>query len=169
MIRPAQPEDVGTLLQLIKELAAFEHLENEVVATEEILREHLFGKRLIAEALIAEKNDEAAGFALFFHNFSTFLGRPGLYLEDLYVRPRYRGEGFGIELLAQLAKIAKERSCGRMEWWVLDWNKKAIALYERLGAKPMKEWTVYRLTEEGISDLAQTRTAARGGDSGSQE
>jgi GNAT superfamily N-acetyltransferase len=154
-IRPATEGDVPLLLALICELAEYEKLAHEVVADEETLRRNLFGEgRRGAEAVIAEHDGEPAGFALFFHNFSTFLGRPGLYLEDLFVRPRFRGGGVGKALLAHLALIAKERDCGRLEWWVLDWNKPAVRFYEALGAEAMDEWTVYRLTGEALDELA---------------
>lgn len=153
-IRPATPDDVGTVLALIRELAVYEKLEHEVVATPALLHEALFGADANAEALLAEHGDEAVGFALFFHNFSTFLGRRGLYLEDLFVKPEHRGNGIGRALLAQLAAIAQQRGCGRMEWAVLDWNESAIRFYRSLGAQPMNEWTVFRLTGEGLAWLA---------------
>lgn len=153
-VRTATEEDVPLLLRFIKELAEYEQLSHEVSATEEILRESLFGGRRFAEALLAYFGDEPAGFALFFHNFSTFLGRPGIYLEDLYVRPEFRGSGIGRALLVRLAKLAKERGCGRLEWWVLDWNEPSIGFYESLGAVAMDDWTVYRLTGDELSKLA---------------
>ncbi len=153
-IRPAAEEDVPLLLRFIKELAEYEKLSHEVSATEDLLRESLFGERRVAEALLAYLGDESAGFALFFHNFSTFLGRPGIYLEDLYVRPEYRGSGIGRALLTRLAKLAKERGCGRLEWWVLDWNEPSIGFYEGLGAVAMDDWTVYRVTGEALEKLA---------------
>ncbi len=153
-IRAATEDDVPLILSLVKELAEYERLSHQVVATEEVLRDSLFGERRVAEVLIGHHGGEPAGFALFFHNFSTFLGRPGIYLEDLYVRPRYRGMGFGKALLARLAKLAKERGCGRLEWWVLDWNEPAIRFYKALGAVPMKDWTVYRLAGESLDELA---------------
>ena len=151
--RLAQPEDVGLVLKFIKELADYEELLHEVVATEEILMETIFEKKA-AEVVIAEYADEAIGFALFFHNFSTFLGRPGLYLEDLYVRPEMRGKGIGKLLLAYLAKLARDRNCGRLEWWCIDWNTPSIDFYKSLGAIPMDEWTVYRVTDKALVDLA---------------
>lgn len=153
-IRAATPEDVPLVLSLIRELAVYERLSHEVVATEEVLGESLFGERRAAEVVLARVGGEPAGFALFFHNFSTFLGRPGLYLEDLYVRPEFRGEGVGRALLVRLARLARERGCGRLEWWVLDWNEPAIRFYERLGAVPMDDWTVYRLAGEALDALA---------------
>jgi len=153
-IRAATEDDVPLILSLVKELAEYERLAHQVVATEEVLRASLFGERPVAEVLIGHYGDEPAGFALFFHNFSTFLGKPGIYLEDLYVRPRYRGRGFGKTLLTRLAKLAKERGCGRLEWWVLDWNEPAIRFYRALGAVPMEDWTVYRLAGESLDELA---------------
>ena len=152
-LRLAEKEDVGLILRFIKELADYEQLLNEVVATEEILLETIFEKRA-AEVVIAELNDEPVGFALFFHNFSTFLGRPGLYLEDLYVRPEMRGRGIGKMLLSFLAKLALDRGCGRFEWWCLDWNKPSIDFYISIGAIPMDEWTVYRVYGDALTNLA---------------
>jgi GNAT superfamily N-acetyltransferase len=149
-IDAAVPADAPTILQLIVELAEFEKLAHEVVATESDVHEALFGARPVAEAVIARHDGEVAGFALFFHNYSTFRGRPGLYLEDLYVRPAYRGRGYGRALLKRLAGIAVERRCARMEWSVLDWNIRAIEFYESLGARPVDGWTVYRLTDEAL-------------------
>lgn len=153
-IKPATPADTPIILQLIRELAEFERLLHEVQATEEQLREQLFGARPGAEVVIARMDDEVAGFALFFHNFSTFLGRRGLYLEDLFVLPAYRGRGIGRRLLSHLARIAIERRCGRMEWWVLDWNETAIRFYRSIGARPMDDWTVYRLDGDALARLA---------------
>jgi GNAT superfamily N-acetyltransferase len=153
-IRPATEDDVPIILSLIRELAAYERLSHEVVATEGLLRESLFGERRGAEVLIACCKGAPAGFALFFHSFSTFLGRPGIYLEDLYVKPKFRGRGIGYALLTHLARLAKERGCGRLEWSVLDWNEPAIKLYKSIGAVPMDEWTVYRLTGEALETLA---------------
>ncbi|HEU0012349.1 MAG TPA: GNAT family N-acetyltransferase [Longimicrobium sp.] len=153
-IRAAVEGDVPLVLRFIRELAEYERLLHEVVATEERLRATLFGPRPGAEAVIAEVDGEAAGFALFFHNYSTFLAQPGIYLEDLYVRPEMRGHGVGRALLAHLAALARERGCGRLEWWVLDWNEPAIAFYRRLGAQPMSEWTVFRLTGDALDRLA---------------
>lgn len=155
-IREATSDDAGLLLSLIRELAQFEKLSHEVVATEEILKRSLFGERRCAEAVIAEWDSSPVGFALFFHNFSTFLGKPGLYLEDLFVRPEFRSKGIGRSLLRHLAQLAEERGCGRFEWWVLDWNEGAIEFYRRLGAVPMSDWTVYRLTGDRIRDLARS-------------
>jgi GNAT superfamily N-acetyltransferase len=154
-IRPARVEDVPIILQLIRDLATYERAPNDVTATEEQLVEALFGARPSAEVLLAFEQDTAVGFAVFFHNFSTWLGRPGLYLEDLFVKPEMRGKGYGRALLVYLAKIARERGCGRMEWAVLDWNDPAIQFYRKLGAKPMNEWTVFRLTGDGIAKLAE--------------
>ena len=153
MIRPATVSDVPVIAQLIRELAEYEKLAHCVVFTEEALKQHLFGPRPYAEVLIAEEAGTSVGFALFFHNFSTFLGQPGIYLEDLFVKPANRGQGHGKQLLAALAKVALERGCGRLEWAVLDWNKPAIGFYESLGARPNDEWTVYRLTGEALEQL----------------
>ncbi|TMG62260.1 MAG: GNAT family N-acetyltransferase [Chloroflexi bacterium] len=153
-IRIGEPRDVALITQLIRELARYEKLEHEVAATEEKVAKALFGKRPYAETLIAEVNGEPAGFALFFHNFSTFLAQPGIYLEDLFVKPEQRSHGVGRALLERLAQIAVQRDCGRLEWAVLDWNEDAIRFYERLGAKPNAEWTVYRLADESLRALA---------------
>jgi GNAT superfamily N-acetyltransferase len=153
-IRGATEDDVPLLLSLIKELAEYERLSHEVVATEEMLRGSLFGERRVAEALLGYLGDDPAGFALFFHNFSTFLGRPGIYLEDLYVRPEFRGAGVGRALLVHLAGLARERGCGRLEWSVLDWNEPAIGFYKGIGASPVGGWTVYRVTGEALEELA---------------
>jgi GNAT superfamily N-acetyltransferase len=153
-IRSATEGDVPLILSLIRELADYELLSHEVVATEDMLRDFLFGERPVAEVLIGEHGSEPAGFALFFHNFSTFLGRPGIYLEDLYVRPEFRGAGVGRALLVHLAGLAKERDCGRLEWSVLDWNEPAIGFYESIGAIPVSGWTVYRVTGEELEELA---------------
>ncbi len=153
-IRMATAEDVPVILQFIQELAEYEKLAHEVVATEALLHTMLFGERPHAEVIIAEHAGEAIGFALFFHNFSTFLGRTGIYLEDLYVRPAARGVGAGKQLLTHLAKLAKARGCGRVEWSVLDWNEPAIGFYESIGAKGMSDWTVHRLTGEALDRLA---------------
>jgi len=154
VIRSATKEDVPVIAELIRGLARFEKLESEVVMTEELLAAGLFGKHPYAEVLLAEEGGRPVGFALFFHNFSTFLGRPGIYLEDLFVLPDQRGGGIGRMLLTRLARIAVERGCGRLEWAVLDWNRDAISFYERLGARPNSEWTVYRLTGEALTGLA---------------
>jgi GNAT superfamily N-acetyltransferase len=153
-IRAATEDDVPLILSFIRELAEYERLSHEVRATEELLRHSLFGERPVAEVLICHLGDEPVGFALFFHNFSTFLGRPGIYLEDLYVRPRFRGAGIGRALLVHLANLAKERGCGRLEWWVLDWNESAIRFYKTLGAVPMDDWTVYRVAGESLDKVA---------------
>src|ERR1700737_522691 len=155
-IRPARASDVPVILQLIRDLATYERAPNEVTATEKGLTEVLCGEKPAAEVLLAFENETAAGFAVFFHNFSTWLGRPGLYLEDLFVRPEHRGKGYGRALLIELAKIARDRGCGRMEWAVLDWTEPAIQFYRKLGAKPMDEWTVFRLTGDGIAKLADS-------------
>jgi GNAT superfamily N-acetyltransferase len=153
-IRAATEADVPVILSLIQELAEYERAPNAVVTNEAGLREVLFGPTPSAEVLLALVNGEAAGFAVYFFNFSTWLGRPGLYLEDLFVRPSVRGKGYGRALLERLARIAQERGCGRMEWAVLDWNDPAIQFYKKLGAEPMTEWTVFRLTQDGIAKLA---------------
>ena len=153
-IRAAAEDDVPLILSLIEELAGYERLSHEVVATEETLRDSLFGERRLAETLLAYLGDDPAGFALFFHNFSTFLGRPGIYLEDLYVRPEFRGEGVGRALLVHIAGLARDRNCGRLEWSVLDWNEPAIGFYESVGASPVSGWKVYRVTGEALEELA---------------
>jgi GNAT superfamily N-acetyltransferase len=158
-IRTATETDLPLILQFIRDLARYEKLEHEVVATEEVLRATLFGQPRFAEVLIGEAGGVPAGFALFFHNFSTFLGRPGIYLEDLFVRPEFRGKGYGYALLARLARIARERNCGRVEWAVLNWNTPAIDFYRRLGAQPQDQWTVYRVSGETLDRLAAGTTA----------
>ena len=150
-IRAAERGDTALILELIRGLAEYEKLSHEVVATPELLEKWLFGERPVAEVLIAEWEGLPRGFALFFHNFSTFLGRPGFYLEDLYVQPEFRGRGIGKALLLRLARLAVERGYGRVEWSVLDWNEPAIQFYKSLGAKPMDEWTVFRLTGDGLT------------------
>ena len=157
-IERARETDVSLILSFIKELAEYERLSHDVVATEELLRESLFGENVRAEVLIAYERDQAVGFALFFHNFSTFVGRPGIYLEDLYVKPHARGRGIGRALLSFLARLAKERGCGRLEWAVLDWNEPAIRFYKNLGAVPMSEWTVFRTTGVALDRLAEGAT-----------
>lgn len=155
VMRPATRDDIPTLLRLIRQLAEYEKLQHEVVATEEGLRETLFGDGSTAEAVIAWAGPEPVGYAVFFQNFSTFLGRPGLYLEDLFVVPSHRGRGIGGKLLAGVAQAAVSRGCGRLEWAVLDWNRKAIGFYERLGAKAMSEWTVYRISGDALARLGE--------------
>jgi GNAT superfamily N-acetyltransferase len=159
-IRSAHVEDVPIILQLIRDLATYERAPDEVNATEEQLVEVLFGEKPAAEVLLAFEQQSPVGFAVYFYNFSTWLGRPGLYLEDLFVRPEKRGKGYGRALLVELAKIARDRGCGRMEWAVLDWNEPAIKFYRALGAKPMDEWTVFRLTRDGIAKLADAAETA---------
>ena len=153
-IDAAREQDVPEILQLIRGLARYEKLEDRVVATEDGLRETLFGELRGAEVVIARLGEQTAGFALFFHNYSTFLGQRGLYLEDLFVWPEYRGRGCGAALLQHLARLAVERQCGRLEWAVLDWNEPAIGFYRRLGAEPMADWTIFRLTGEPLRRLA---------------
>lgn len=154
VIREASAEDCGLILSFIKELAEYEKLSNEVVATAESLKETLFGSKAYAEVLIGEFAGAAVGYALFFHNFSTFTGRPGIYLEDIYVTPQMRGKGFGKCLLAYIAKLAVERNCTRVEWSVLDWNKPSIQFYRSIGAMPMDGWTVQRLHEDALHEFA---------------
>ncbi|MGZ4807696.1 MAG: N-acetyltransferase family protein [Thermoanaerobaculia bacterium] len=156
-IRFASAEDVPLILRFIRDLARYEKLEHEVVATEEILWQTLFGQRAYAEVLIAEADGDPAGFALFFHNFSTFLGRPGIYLEDLFVSPDYRGRGYGKALLARLAELAIERNCGRVEWAVLDWNTPSIDFYKSIGAVMMTDWRIFRLKGEPLEKLARSK------------
>lgn len=151
--RYAKESDTVLILQFIKDLAEYEKMLNEVVATENLLREWLFEKEK-AEVLFAVSDGVEVGFALFFHNFSTFLGRSGIYLEDLYVKPEYRGCGYGKSILKKLAQIAVERGCGRLEWWCLDWNKPSIDFYLSLGAEPMKDWTVYRIAGDTLKNMA---------------
>jgi GNAT superfamily N-acetyltransferase len=156
MIRNATEQDVPLILYFIRELAVYEKLAHKVVANEELLRKTLFGPRRYAEVLIAEDEGTPVGFALFFHNYSTFLARPGIYLEDLFVKPEARGKGYGKALLAKLAAIAKERECGRVEWAVLDWNEPSIHFYKSLGAVPLDDWITFRLTGEALERLAVT-------------
>jgi GNAT superfamily N-acetyltransferase len=153
-IEPATARDVPLILKFIKGLAEYERLTHEVIATEESLRGTLFGPRPFAEVVIGYAAAEPAGFALFFHNYSTFLGRPGIYIEDIFVLPEWRRKGLGRQILVYVARLAVERNCGRVEWSVLDWNEPAIRFYRRLGARPMDEWTVYRLTGEALERVA---------------
>ncbi len=153
-IRAASKADVPVILAFIKKLADYERLSHEVVATEELLRETLFGRRRTAEVALGYFKREPVGFVLYFHNFSTFLGRPGIYIEDLFVDEAFRRRGFGGALLRYVARLAKQRNCGRLEWSVLDWNEPAINFYRKLGALPMSEWTVFRVTGENLSKLA---------------
>ena len=152
--RGACPEDTALILRFIRELAAYEQLEDQVVADEETLRRWIFEKKG-AEVLFVLEDGREVGFALYFHNFSTFLGRSGVYLEDLFVLPEYRGRGYGKALLCRLAAIAKEEGCGRREWWCLDWNKPSIDFYKSMGAEPMEDWTVYRVAGETLDKLAE--------------
>jgi GNAT superfamily N-acetyltransferase len=154
-IRTANESDVPLILQFIRDLAIYEKLEHKVVATEELLRATLFGNPRFAEVLIAEEDEHPVGFALFFHNYSTFLARPGVYLEDLFVTPEARGRGYGRALLARLAAIANERNCGRVEWAVLDWNEPSIAFYRSLGAVSLDDWRIFRLTGDALDALAR--------------
>jgi GNAT superfamily N-acetyltransferase len=154
LIRPAEPADVGAMLALMRELAEFEKLTHLFVATEETVRDALFGARAAAEALVAERDGRVVGYALFFHNFSTFLGRRGLYLEDLYVQPALRGGGLGTALLRRVAAIAVERQCGRFEWSVLDWNQPAIDFYTKMGAAVLPDWRIVRVTGDALAELA---------------
>lgn len=151
--RFATEEDTSLILFFIKELAAYEKMATEVVATEELLHHWIFEQKK-AEVIFALEDGKEVGFVLFFHNFSTFLGRAGIYLEDLYVRPEFRGRGYGKGLICQLARIAMERGCGRLEWWCLDWNQPSIDFYLSLGAEPMRDWTVYRIAGETLNNLA---------------
>ena len=152
--RPAEPRDAGRILTFIRALAEYEGMLDQVTATEELLEEWIFEKKA-ARVLFAVSDGREVGFALYFHNFSTFLGRAGLYLEDLFVLPECRGQGIGKALLRELARIAKREGCGRMEWWCLDWNRPSIGFYRSLGAEPMSDWTVYRLTGETLDALAE--------------
>jgi GNAT superfamily N-acetyltransferase len=154
-IRDATQDDVPVILGFIKELAEYERLSHTVVATEKLLREHLFGEHPVAEVLLGLHDGKPVGFALFFQNFSTFLGRPGIYLEDLYVQPAFRGKGLGRMMLTHLAQLATQRGCGRFEWSVLDWNEPAIAFYTKLGADVLDEWRICRLTGEALEGLAK--------------
>lgn len=152
--RFAEEKDCGLILRFIKELASYEKMLDEVVASEDLLREWIFEKKK-AEVFFICENGKEIGFTVFFHNFSTFLGRAGLYLEDLYIMPEHRGKGYGKATLKKLAQIAVERGCGRLEWWCLDWNKPSIDFYLSLGAVPMKDWTVYRITGETLTKLSK--------------
>ncbi|RPI27215.1 MAG: GNAT family N-acetyltransferase [Acidobacteria bacterium] len=154
-IRPAVPSDTALILSFIRQLAEYERLADQVEATEAELHKWLFCDQPVARVLIAEYSGEAAGFALFFHNFSTFLSKPGIFLEDLYVRPSSRGKGIGKALLTELVKLAHQEGCGRVEWAVLDWNAPAIDFYKSLGARPMSDWTIFRLDRAGIKALAE--------------
>lgn len=157
IIRTATENDLSLILQFIKQLAEYEKLLHEVIATEEILRKSLFEQKM-AEVVIGEEDGKPVGFALFFHNFSTFLGKPGIYLEDLYVKPEYRGKGYGKKLLSHLAKLALERDCGRLDWSCLDWNEPSIKFYKSLGALPMEDWTVFRLTGENLTKFGKSNS-----------
>jgi GNAT superfamily N-acetyltransferase len=154
-IRNADESDVRLIFEFIRDLARYEKLEHRVVATEDSLRASLFGNPRFAEVLIAEEDEKPVGFALFFHNYSTFLGRAGIYLEDLFVRPEARGRGYGRALLERLAAIATERDCGRVEWAVLDWNEPSIAFYRSLGAVSLDDWRIFRLTGDALDELAR--------------
>ena len=154
-IRFAEEKDIPVILGFIRELADYEHMLDEVVATEALLREWLFERRT-AEVLLAGEEGKTVGFALFFHNFSTFLGRGGIYLEDLFVQPEYRGRGIGKALLKRLARIAVERGCGRLEWSCLDWNRPSIDFYLSMGAQPMSDWTVYRITGQRLREMGES-------------
>jgi GNAT superfamily N-acetyltransferase len=155
-IRFAVKEDTAIILDFIKELAEYEKMLDQVRATIEILKKTIFDDKK-AEVILCEHQNKPVGFALFFHNYSTFLGKPGIYLEDLYVRPHMRGKGIGKKMLSFLAKLTIERDCGRLEWWCLDWNKSSIEYYLKIGAKPMNDWTVYRIDGEGLYNLSQIK------------
>lgn len=163
VLREARAEDCGLILALIRELAEYEKLSHEVVATEEVLRETLFGEHPCAEVVFGEYQGEAVSYALFFHNFSTFTGRPGIYLEDIYVKPEMRGRGYGKCLLTWVARLAVERKCSRMEWSVLDWNEPSIRFYRSLGAVAMDEWTAQRLTGTALDEVAAMFGPSEGG------
>ena len=156
-IRRATEKDLPVIVSFIRQLAEYERMSNEVVMTEDDMRRSLFGDRRFAEVLLAYFQEKPVGFAVFFHNFSTFLGKPGLYLEDLFVIPEMRGNGFGRALLIELAKIARERNCGRLQWAVLDWNEPAINFYKNLGAVPMSDWTIFGVAGEALDRLAKER------------
>ena len=153
-VAPATPHDVPTILSFIRELAQYEKLLDRVTATEQLLRENLFGQRPYAEVLMGRFDGRPVGYALFFHSFSTFLARPGIYLEDVYVQPAFRGRGVGKALLRAVARVARDRGCGRIEWSVLDWNKPSIDFYLSLGARPLDDWTMFRMDEAAIASLA---------------
>lgn len=155
-LRPATPDDLGAIVDLIRELAAFERLSHLVVVTPESLQPHLFGPRPAAEALVAEVDGTVVAFALFFTNFSTFLGQPGLYLEDLYVQPAHRGSGIGRALLQHIGALAVERGCGRFEWSVLDWNENAIRFYEKMGAAVLPDWRICRVTGDALAAFGRS-------------
>ena len=159
-IAPATPDDVPLILSMVRELAEYERLAHEVTATDALLRDALFGPSPVAHAVVARDGSAPAGFALYFFNFSTFLAKPGLYLEDLFVRPAWRKRGLGRLLLVHLARIAVERGCGRMEWSVLNWNETALRVYRAIGATPLNEWTVQRLTGQALADLASGAATA---------
>jgi len=156
-IRSATPADVPVILRFIRELATYEKLLHEVTATEDLLRRHLFGERPLAEVILAIEDGVEVGWALFFHNFSTFLAKPGIYLEDLYVRPDFRGRGYGKALMVHLARLAQQRDCGRFEWAVLDWNKPSLDFYQSIGARAMSDWMLHRMTGEAIAVLAEQK------------
>jgi GNAT superfamily N-acetyltransferase len=160
MIRPAVPQDTKTIARLIRALSEYEKLPHEVHLDESRLTEHLFGPRPFAEVLLAEEKGEIVGFALFFHNYSTFVGRPGIYLEDLFVEPEHRGQGHGKALLVELARLAVERGCGRVEWAVLNWNEPAIKFYQSIGAVRMDAWQTYRLTGDALVALSKNEQRA---------
>jgi GNAT superfamily N-acetyltransferase len=156
-IRSATAGDVPVILRFIRELAAYEKLSHELTATEDLLRRHLFGERPMAEVILAGEDGVEAGFALFFHNYSTFVGKPGIYLEDVYVRPEFRGRGLGKAMMIYLARLARQRDCGRFEWAVLDWNKPSLDFYQSIGARPMSDWTVQRMTGKELAALAEQK------------
>lgn len=160
-IRPARRDDAELLANLVRELAVYEKLENLAQATAADFHRHLFGPHPVAEAAVAEVNGEPVGFALWFRTFSTFRGQAGIYLEDIFVRPAFRGRGIGKALLAMIARLAVERDCGRLEWSVLDWNSSAIGFYRSLGARPMDEWTVYRIDDQALRKLAESAPRPR--------
>ena len=161
-VQHATSHNINLVLSFIKELAAYEKLSHEVVVNENDLKKFLFGEKKYAEVIIGMLDNEPVSFALFFHNFSTFLGRPGIYLEDLFVKEKVRGQGIGNMMLTYLANLALERNCGRLEWWVLDWNKPAIDFYEKLNARAMDEWTVYRLSGEALLESAKSWQTGEG-------